>query len=121
MSEITLPWPDKALNPNSRNRWAKIKAKDEAKNEAWWCAFEVAHGWKHARGGAKYEASYKFYPPDRRHRDIDNCLAMMKPAQDGVCDYLEMDDEQIKRTVLEWGEVVKGGKVVLTLEEMRDG
>ena len=43
---------------------------------------------------------------------------MMKAAQDGVCEYIEINDNTIKRTVLEWGEVVKGGKVVLTLEEM---
>jgi hypothetical protein len=27
-----------------------------------------------------------------------------------------MDDSHIKRTVLEWGDVVKGGKVVMSLE-----
>ena len=116
MIEITLPWPDKRLNPNARNRWAKINAKEDAKIEAWWCAFEEVH--KQTSKDAKYEACYTFYPPDKRHRDIDNCLAMMKAAQDGVCEYLAMNDEQIKRTVLEWGEVVKGGRVVLTLEEM---
>ena len=56
--------------------------------------------------------------PDRRKRDMDNCLAMMKPYQDGICDALGVDDSRIKRTVLEWGDVVKGGKVVLRLEEM---
>jgi len=29
-----------------------------------------------------------------------------------------MDDSRIRRTVLEWGDVTPGGKVVLTLEEM---
>ena len=29
MIEITLPWPDKRLSPNSRSRWAKIKAKEQ--------------------------------------------------------------------------------------------
>ena len=43
---------------------------------------------------------------------------MEKNYLDGVCDALGIDDSRIKRTVLEWGEVVKGGKVVLTLEEM---
>ena len=116
MSEITLPWPDKALNPNSRNRWAKIKAKEDAKNDAWWCAFEATPVRFLQRKDTKLEAHYTFHPPDKRHRDIDNCLAMMKAAQDGVCEYIEINDHSIKRTILEWGEVVKGGKVVLTLD-----
>jgi crossover junction endodeoxyribonuclease RusA len=64
------------------------------------------------------QAQFIFHPPDRRRRDIDNVHAMCKPFQDGVCRSLSVDDSRIKRTVLEWGEVVKGGKVTLTLEEM---
>ena len=63
-------------------------------------------------------SEYTFHPPDKRRRDIDNCLAMMKNYQDGVYNALGVDDSSIRRTVLEWGEVVKGGKVVLRLEEM---
>jgi Holliday junction resolvase RusA-like endonuclease len=63
-------------------------------------------------------ASYVFHPPDRRKRDIDNFLAMMKNYQDGVCAALGIDDSRIKRTVIEWGDVCKGGKVVLTLTEL---
>ena len=118
MIEINLPWPDKRLSPNSRNRWAKIKAKEQSKYDAWWCAFESTEALRVQEKGKKYEATYIFCPPDKRHRDIDNCLAMMKSAQDGVCEWLEIDDSRIKRTVLEWGEVVTGGKVVLRLEEM---
>ena len=83
MIEITLPWPDKRLNPNSRNKWAKIKAKEDARNESWWCAFESSMGFSakyRAKKDEIYEARYTFCPPDRRHRDIDNCLAMMKTA-----------------------------------------
>ncbi len=31
MIEIELPWPDKRLSPNARNRWAKVKATEEAR------------------------------------------------------------------------------------------
>ena len=121
MIEIELPWPDKRLSPNSTNKWAKIKAKEDAKIDAWWCAFESTGARRVQRKGKKFEAHYTFHPPDKRHRDIDNCLAMMKAAQDGVCEYIEINDNQIKRTILEWGEVVKGGKVILKLEELSDG
>ena len=119
MITIELPWPDKRLSPNARVHWAVSSAlKEVAKGDAWWATYEALLGDRHPKRDEKYEAQYMFSPPDKRKRDIDNCLAMMKAAQDGVCEYLEIDDSRIKRTILEWGEVVKGGKVVLTLEEM---
>ena len=118
MITIELPWPDKRLSPNARVHWReKAKVKGGAKYDAWWDTYDTDKGYR-LSANVYYAAQYIFHPPDRRKRDIDNCLAMMKAAQDGVCEYLEMDDSRIKRTVLEWGEVVKGGKVVLTLEEM---
>ena len=122
MIEITLPWPDKRLSPNSRCHW---REKAEAAHLARWDGGYLTHEVKVSTvewyvGGLPYKivSSYTFHPPDRRKRDIDNALAMMKPYQDGVCAALGIDDECIKRTILEWGEVVKGGKVVLRLEEM---
>ena len=119
MIEITLPWPAKELSPNSRVHWAKKhQAAAVAHDSARYLTYETCmeqDGWSIAE---KCEARYVFSPPDRRKRDIDNCLAMMKNYQDGVCAALGIDDSQIKRTVLEWGEVVKGGKVVLRLEEI---
>ena len=124
MIEIVLPWPDKALNPNSRNRWAKIKATKEAREQGRYGVLEITHIWPPDKAPSlkplpdELVAQYTFCPPDRRKRDMDNFLAMMKPYLDGVCAALGIDDSRIKRTILEWGEVVKGGKVVLTLEEM---
>ena len=122
MIEVTLPWPDKRLSPNSRCHW---REKAEAAHLARWDGGHYTWEVKNAinewySGGLPYKvvAQYTFHPPDRRHRDIDNCLSMMKSTQDGVCSALGIDDNCIKRTVLEWGEVVKGGKVVLRLEEM---
>ena len=118
MIEITLPWPDKRLSPNSRCHWReKSKAAAEAKNDGFVSVIEKRL--REALNGHQ-QASYIFYPPDRRHRDIDNIHSSCKNFQDGVCQALNIDDIRIKRTVLEWGDVVKGGKVVLTLEEMGD-
>lgn len=119
MITIELPWPDKRLSPNARVHWReKAEAQQAYKNSAWWTTYDAVVGERHPKRFDKYIALYEFCPPDRRKRDIDNCLAMMKAAQDGVCEYLEIDDSRIKRTILEWGEVVRGGKVVLRLEEM---
>ena len=115
---IELSWPDKRLSPNSRvHRQLVAREKSLQRNVAKLRAWEQGYK-KLVNVEGSYEIEYIFHPPDRRKRDIDNCLSMMKAAQDGVCDFLEVDDYRIKRTVLEWGEVVKGGKVVLRLEEM---
>ena len=122
MIEITLPWPDKRLNPNARVHWRKkAVAVKEAKEMAYFTPISYPAKFFAAVTPSMYEweAKYIFYQPDKRKRDIDNCLSMMKPYQDGVCSAMQIDDSRIKRTILEWGEVVKGGKVVLTLEEMR--
>ena len=125
MITIELPWPDKRLNPNARNRWAKIKATTQARNDAYYITREVAGPYELIKGPNIYSAvpigyktQYIFYPPDRRRRDIDNCQAMMKAAQDGVADALGVNDKYFIPEKPEWGEVVKGGQVVLTLEEM---
>jgi len=56
------------------------------------------------------------YPPNRRRRDADNVLASLKVSIDSICKAVGVDDSQIKRIVLEWGNVVEGGKVELRLE-----
>ena len=119
MIEITLPWPDKRLSPNARVHWAKkhqasARAHEDAKLLTY-AAVQEQYDWSISR---KLEAQYIFMSPDKQKRDIDNCLAMMKSYQDGVCAAIGIDDSRIKRTVLEWGEVTPGGKVVLRLEEM---
>ena len=120
MITIELPWPDKRLSPNARCHWsAKAKASGEAKNQGFWETIDKIHLKIRGALDGEYQIVYTFHPPDKRRRDQDNFLAMMKSYQDGMCSALNMDDSRIKRTVLEWGEVVKGGKVILRLEEMK--
>ena len=121
MITIELPWPDKRLSPNSRCHWrAKAGTIQAARFDGYVLTIDTMEDTFKCQplDRKNYSAQYIFYPPDRRKRDMDNCLAMMKPYQDGVCSAFGVDDSRIKRTVLEWGEVVKGGKVVLRLEEM---
>jgi crossover junction endodeoxyribonuclease RusA len=126
MITIELPWPDKRLSPNSRVHWrTKGAAAKEAREHGLYGVLEITHVWPKEKAPPlkplpeQFEATYIFHPPDKRRRDVDNILSSCKNFQDGVCDGLEIDDSRIKRTVLEWGEVVKGGKVVLRLEEMK--
>ena len=121
MLTVDLPWPDKRLSPNARNHWtAKAEASQTAKAQGCYLTMEVRDPYIDlTQQPPHYEAHYIFHPPDKRRRDIDNFLAMMKNYQDGVCAALGIDDSRIKRTVIEWGAVVKGGKVVLRLKEMK--
>ncbi|WP_436873724.1 RusA family crossover junction endodeoxyribonuclease [Kosakonia sacchari] len=53
------------------------------------------------------------YPPDVRRRDIDNYNKALFDAltHAGVWE----DDSQVKRLLVEWGPVVKGGRVEITI------
>lgn len=53
------------------------------------------------------------YPPDHRTRDIDNYNKALFDSLTKIG--IWEDDSQIKRMVVEWGEVVKGGKVDITI------
>ncbi|WP_334473537.1 RusA family crossover junction endodeoxyribonuclease [Arsenophonus sp. PmNCSU2021_1] len=56
------------------------------------------------------------YPPDRRKRDIDN---LMKAPIDALCHGgLIVDDSQIDVLHVERKEIIKGGKLVITIWEI---
>ncbi len=120
MIEITLPWPDKRLSPNSRCHWLeKAEAAKDARNEGIVLAHYERSDKRLSRLSGYYEMLLIFNPPDRRKRDLDNFHSRLKNYIDGICEGYQFDDSHIKRTILEWGEVVRGGKVVLRLEEMK--
>ena len=119
MITIELPWPDKRLSPNARVHWAvKARAVKDARQTGYWVAFAESTVPAYPGIGTKFRSQYTFCPPDKRRRDTDNFVASMKSYQDGVCDWLCLDDSCFEMEKPEWGEVVKGGKVVLRLEEM---
>ena len=114
MIELTLPWPDKALSPNSHLHWrSKQAARVLARDSALIAALETG---ERLDPNAELKLTVTMRPPDRRRRDADNLLSSLKISIDSVCRAVGVDDSQIKRIVLEWGGVVKGGQVVLRLE-----
>lgn len=127
---VTLPWPPAECSPNWRGHWAKRR---DAVNAGKWIAHSRTQNWLTDKGifivndlgffMKRLSANYILRPPDRRRRDIDNFVARCKPFLDGICTALGIDDFQIKRTTAEWGEVVKGGEVEITIgviEESED-
>lgn len=115
---IVLPYPHGDLTPNGRRHFRKVaELRAAAKSDGANCA-------KVALGGAPstfsqddtLRALVTFRPPTKARRDLDNVFSGTKAYLDGVCAALGVDDSRIQRATLQWGEKVKGGEVVLTLE-----
>ena len=110
---IELPWPDARLSPNGRYHWSKVaQAKKAAKRTAHYAVLEAKIG--------KIETDrvvirYSFHPPDRRLYDLDNLVARMKAAADGIANALNVNDRIFRPVINPLREVVKGGKVVVEL------
>jgi crossover junction endodeoxyribonuclease RusA len=113
-AELFLPWPDKRLSPNSRVHWrALAHAKKMAKKLAFYSVKEA--------GIPKIEAdsllvSYSFFPPSRRRYDLDNLIASMKAANDGIAEAVGVDDSAWTIRISPRGPVEKNGMVKVELE-----
>ena len=116
--EIFLPWPDVTLKPNGSHRHWSVKA-GAKKNARRFAKFMVMENHKPIAYTGELGAHFTIYPPDRRFRDMDNIKAMLKPYMDGVFDALGMDDRQIRRSVTEFDEPIKGGGIKVVLTELK--
>lgn len=110
---VSLPFPDKRLNPNARiHRMVKAKVFAAAKNEAYLLA--VGAGLRGFRGR---KIRIVFTPPDRRKRDLDNLHASMKAALDGIALAVGCDDSEFCPVVIDRALPKKGGAVLVELSE----
>ena len=76
--------PNPELSPNSRLHWAvKARAVKASREEIGWLAKSQ---WHDEKPMMKAKISYEFHTRDKRHRDLDNLLAMCTPWQDGLID-----------------------------------
>lgn len=113
-AEVFLPWPDKKLSPNARVHWAQLaKAKKNAKTTAFYCV--------KAAGIDRIEAEslsvrYSFFPPSRRAYDLDNLVASMKAAADGIAAAIGIDDSKWNIAISPRGPVEKNGMVKVDIE-----
>jgi len=113
---LQLAYPDPVLSPNSPKRhWRhKVAAKQFAKDYGRLEAFS----WRDVfTTRDRLQMHLTFYPPNNARRDLDNAYSSMKAAIDGMCEGLEIDDSQIRRVVLEWGDAFKGGCVKIELKK----
>ncbi len=113
---VKLPFPDAALFPNRKNgkHWsASQPAKVAAREYGYFAAKQAMAGFSVADG--KIPLSIVFAPPDARKRDLDNMLAAMKPALDGIAAALGVDDSRFRPVTIDVGDVGKPGAVILAV------
>ena len=94
---IRLPWPPKALSPNSRkaHRYS-TKERQRYKSAASAAALEA--GFR----DLKFETVHlriTFNAPDARRRDLDNMLAHIKSGIDGISQAIGIDDSRFEYTI----------------------
>jgi crossover junction endodeoxyribonuclease RusA len=105
MITITLPWPPKALSPNTPGGWrAKAAHRKKAFTDGYWAVkASVSPDDARLEKGVKFSVMMMFYPPDARGRDIDNCHASCKNLLDGMCNALGINDKQLCPVTLDMG------------------
>ena len=118
---IDLPWPPSALSPNARIHWAKRAPIAKAYRAACYAttmeaAKHLGPAWFNAKRGeaeasGELQIEVYFNPPDRRHRDWDNCVAAIKHGLDGVAEALDIDDRYFMPSFTFYRAVIPGGCV----------
>lgn len=109
---VRLPWPAKELSPNARVHFrAKAATVKSYRESAYWLT-KASDLRAPAEGGIALRLD--FHPPDRRRRDLDNMLASVKSAIDGIADALEVNDQRFGFW-LSREEPVKGGAVIVSI------
>ena len=111
MSGLILSWPPAALSPNGRTHWAKkAKAAKTYRTEAW----ALAKAAKLIAPDGPLGLAIEFYPPDARRRDLDNMLASVKHAIDGIAEAIGVDDSRFSYTITR-RDPIKGGRVSIVV------
>ena len=114
MTKIFFPWLDARLSPNKRiDRRALIGVKQDAKL----LAMALTRESRLVLLETDLQIKITFCPPDKRRRDLDNLYATFKAYQDGIFEAMGLDDCLIDRVILQRGEVVKDGYVIVELTE----
>lgn len=119
MIVIDLPWPPKELSPNARvHRMQRARVARQYRHDCAWATVEASGGIHRCPRltGSDLELIAEFRMPDKRWRDADNLLAMIKAGIDGVCDATGINDNAFCRVTVD--RVMDGAGVVrLTIME----
>ena len=109
--QVTLPWPARELWPNARVHWRRKHAAMKSYNRTAWVLARRALGARGVPSQGQIVVRLEFLPPNRIRRDLDNLVAAMKSAIDGVALALGVDDARFGYEVAPLGVPIKGGRV----------
>lgn len=88
---VLLPWPARVVHPNSRAHWRRrAGATTRMRRDA----YVLTKAAKLRVGDGAVQVTLTFYPPDKRRRDLDGCIASCKAYLDGLADALGVDDNR---------------------------
>lgn len=112
--KIELPYPPERLNPNNQYR-SKVAHNRVFQQYKAHCRFLAIGKKPEPNENGHYEITITFHPScNRPYRNLDNAIAAFKAGQDGIADAWGIDDKDITPNYTpEFGEPVKGGKVVV--------
>ncbi len=117
---IELPWPPSELSPNARVHWRmRYRATQQYRWQAWGKAQETMRLTGITEPFKKAEAHVTFIVPDKRRRDLDNALAMLKPVWDGLVDAGLLVDDDVEHFTVADSETVISSKQRLVLIAVR--
>jgi crossover junction endodeoxyribonuclease RusA len=110
---VSFPWPHRDLSPNARvNHFTLAKRKKAYRTGAGWEALQAFNEAGRPIMVGALTAEITFHPPDNRRRDLDNMLASIKAAIDGIAEVIGCDDSKWRMTIAK-GDPVKFGRVVI--------
>lgn len=89
---LVLPWPPKQCNPNARVHHHELARQKAALRWSW--AMQAKQQGASTLSAQALHLTLTFVAPDRRARDLDNCLSACKAGLDGLRDVLGVDDSR---------------------------
>lgn len=116
--KIELSFPTSDLFPNRAKgkHWAALYShKTKERHDAYLLTKQAKNKAKWEWNGSEMEIHLTFEMPDKRKRDIDNCLAASKSALDGVAEALGVDDKFFNPICVFREQGEKPGKLIVEI------
>lgn len=115
--EIVLDFPPADLFPNRSKgkHWGALyKTRSDYRESSFWMTKNQLKNWKYKGGMISLDLTFEM--PDKRHRDVDNCLAAAKGAIDGLADALFVNDKMFDPIIIRKRVGAKPGRLIIKLE-----
>ena len=102
---VWMPWPARALSPNSRSHWTvKALAVKNARHDARMLALDAMRAVPVVYLPYEIPVRVTFIPDRKRQAyDHDNAQASLKAACDGIADALGVNDARFRYTYIHEG------------------